>query len=53
MFRMQDQCAIGTLPEQVFPACPTDKGLWFDVPCCLPLATILKYAALMCSGQPL
>eukprot|EP00892_Ulva_mutabilis_P000900 jgi/Ulvmu1/10810/UM069_0046.1 len=42
MFRMQDQCPIGPLPEQVFPACPTDEGLWFEIPCCLPIAAILK-----------
>lgn len=47
MFRMQDQCPTGSLPEQLFPACPTDDGLWFEVPCCLPLAAIARCPPLM------
>lgn len=51
MFRMQDQCPLGVLPEQLFPACPTDGGLWFAIPCCLPLAAILKCGTTLCLSK--
>ena len=44
MFRMPAQVATGALPEEVFPASPVDQGLWFPVPCCLPLEAVVRCA---------
>lgn len=32
----------GAMPEEVFAASPTDRGLWFPLACCLPLEHVVR-----------
>lgn len=32
----------GTLPEELFKASPLDEAAWLPLPCCLPLAAVLR-----------